>query len=132
MVCSYCQSDTQVINSRHQKRANQVWRRRKCNSCHAIFTTIERIEATQAYRVLHKGLMRPFSRELLLISVYESLKHRTNPAMDAADLTNTIVSLLFQAAEASVLTREQIVEITAAVLERFDTVAAVHYRAFHS
>lgn len=41
MVCIYCGSKTQVANSRHQKRVNQVWRRRECTRCHAVFTSLE-------------------------------------------------------------------------------------------
>lgn len=131
MVCVYCGSDTQVINSRHQKRLNHVWRRRKCRFCKAIFTTTETADTTSALRVRTTGSLEPFLRDNLLMSVYDSLRHRKTALTDATELTATILSNVYDLADNGVVDREAIVTVTTAVLERFDKVAAVHYKAFH-
>jgi transcriptional repressor NrdR len=131
MVCIYCGGETRVVNSRHQKKANQVWRRRQCLVCKAIFTTLEAVDATQALRVQDNKRFEPFSRDKLLLSIYDSLRHRKTATADATALTNTILSQLYPQIENALLERDGIVEISAAVLERFDKAAATSYRAFH-
>ena len=129
--CIYCSSDTKVTNSRLQKRLNHVWRRRKCLSCGAIFSTTESFNTSQALSVQKKHRLEPFSRDTLLMSVYDSLRHRKTALEDAAALTTTIVSLLTSMATDAVLERDVIVTVTITVLERFDRAAATSYQAFH-
>lgn len=131
MVCVYCGSDTNVKNSRHQKRVNHVWRRRTCQVCDAVFTTIESPDLTQAFTVRRKTYLEPFARETLLISIYDSTRHRPNAIYDATALLNTIVSQLSIHMSTSVIERDALVQIVGTVLERFDTAAVTHYRAFH-
>lgn len=131
MVCIYCGSDTQVTNSRHQKRANQVWRRRKCLNCGALFSTTEGADTSQALSVQKKNGLEPFSRDMLLLSVYDSLRHRKTALQDATALTSTIISALTPLADNAVIERDVIVTITTTVLGRFDKPAAISYSAFH-
>lgn len=133
MVCIYCGSDTQVINSRLQKQSNQVWRRRKCLQCGAIFSTHEAAAYDAAWRVrtAQSGL-QPFQRLKLLISLHKSLEHRKTALTDATALTDTIMGKLLRAADRGTLEPEQIAFIAYEVLQRFDAAAAVHYKAFHS
>ena len=131
MVCVYCGSETQVTNSRHQKRLNHIWRRRKCVFCKAVFTTTESADAVSALRIRSSDSLEPFLRDNLLMSVYDSLRHRKSALTDATDLTATILSNVYDLADNGVVEREAIVAVTATVLERFDKVAATHYKAFH-
>lgn len=131
MVCIYCGGKTQVTNSRHQKQANNVWRRRKCLECSAIFSTIEQPDLSQALSVRRTTHLEPFQRDLLFVSVYESLKHRKTALADATAITNTIIAQLRPFITQGILTIEHITEVSGAVLENFDTAAATHYRAYH-
>lgn len=131
MVCTYCGAETQVVNSRHQKRQNQVWRRRKCIGCTAIFTSLEAVDLSQAVRVVSNESYEPFSRDRLLLSVYDSLRHRKTAIEDATALVATIISQLLRLAESGAIQRDHIVAITSEILSRFDTLAATHYQAFH-
>lgn len=131
MVCIYCSGPTQVTNSRLQKRSNQVWRRRQCRECQAVFTTIESVDTSQALSVQSANGLTPFSREILLLSVYDSLRHRKTAVSDATALTGTIIGKLRPHIQDGAITRNQIVKTTAEVLDRFDKAAAVSYRAFH-
>ncbi len=131
MVCPYCTQNTGVINSRHQKRANQVWRRRKCSNCGAVFTTTESIDLSGALRVRKTTGLEPFLRDTLLLSLYESLKHRKSALQDATALTGTVISALHPLADATIVDRDVITTVTISILERFDKAAATHYQAFH-
>jgi len=132
MVCLYCSGETQVVNSRPQKRTNQVWRRRKCSRCHAIFTTNELVDTSQALSLRRKTHLEPFSRDTLLLSIYDSLRHRPTATTDATGLTSTVLTLVFPLATQAVLERDVLVEVTGQVLARFDKVASTHYQAFHT
>lgn len=132
MVCIYCGNETKVTNSRHQKRANNVWRRRQCLGCHTVFSTIESPDMELSITVKRlNGDLQPFLRDHLLVSVYDSLKHRKSALMDATRLTDTVLGNLYALTESSVLERDVIVTVVTTVLEHFDTVAATHYAAFH-
>jgi len=131
MVCVYCSEQTRVANSRHQKKANQVWRRRQCLSCKAIFTTLESIDTTQALRVQSDKRYVPFSRDKLLLSIYDSLRHRKTATDDATALTGTILSGLYPFIQNATLKRGTIAEVAVVVLANFDKAAATSYRAFH-
>jgi len=132
MVCIYCGSSTQVTNSRHQKRPNQVWRRRQCSVCGNNFTTHESVEfgGTIAVQYSPKDL-RPFSRDELFASVYESFKHRTKAVDDASAVTQTIIGTLREHIVEGVLERDTIATVAYVILERFDKAAATMYAAYH-
>ncbi len=132
MVCIYCGSKTKVINSRLQKRSNQIWRRRQCLKCQAVFTSNESADLTQliSIRKTHKHL-EPFSREILFLSVHDALKHRKTAISDAMGLTDTIINKVCAATQAAVIDQGDLVETAGAILKRFDKAAATHYLAYH-
>ena len=131
MVCIYCSEPTQVTNSRHQKRSNTVWRRRRCTRCAALFTTTESPDSGKALSVTSGSSSQAFLRDNLLLSVYESLKHRKTALADATALTDTILITIYATANDATIARDSIVDITSTVLKRFDAAAATSYSAFH-
>ncbi len=128
MVCIYCGGDTKVTNSRLQKRLNSVWRRRTCLECGATWTSIEAPESRSAFRVLQGESMHEFVPEILMISLYEALRHRKTAVTDAAALTQTVISLLYKKRLAA-LPADEIKKTAQAVLQRFDPTAAAVYKA---
>lgn len=131
MVCIYCQSATNVINSRHQRKANHIWRRRKCLNCLAIFTTIEETALPQAVRVTDKGQLDNFEPQKIFISIYESCKHRRGAITEAKFLTDTVINKLWPRSDKGVIDKLALAETILEVLERFDKAAAVHYQVYH-
>ena len=129
MVCIYCGENTRVVNSRPQKTLNSTWRRRQCQKCQAIFTSVEKTDYASSLRVRHTEALQPFIEEKLFMSIHESLKHLQKPAETAKELLQTIVSLLVRQSENACVSTAEIIEITANVLERFDAVAGMHYQA---
>ena len=133
MVCYVCGGSTQVINSRHQRRTNHVWRRRACVLCDAVFTTTEVIDYTKSLRVrsTHSRHLEPLDRDVLLVSLYKSLGHRPTALSDAGGLTSTIIAKLTPASTDGVLATSLIAQTALVALSRFDKLAAQHYQAFH-
>lgn len=133
MVCYTCGGETAVLNSRPQKRPNQVWRRRQCTLCDTLFTTTESIDYAKSLLVQKPGLRRlvPFERDRLMLSLYKSLGHRSTALADAGGLCATIMAKLAPAADNTVIASQRIVEVTLVALNRFDKLAAQHYAAFH-
>lgn len=140
MVCIYCSAKTAVSNSRPQKSRNQTWRRRLCQACRAVFTSIEAIDLSQSLIVAKTSQnaeeptiddLQPFDRDHLFISLYESLRHRPTAASDARGLTDTIVAQIIKQSEQGLIPVLTITKITVNTLQRFDQAAASHYAAFH-
>lgn len=131
MVCIYCAHSTRVVNSRHQKRANQIWRRRRCTDCKAIFTSLEGVDNVLAVRVIKNGHLEPFSRDKLLLAIHDSLKHRKTAVADASYLTGTILGSIYTHLKDATIDSSKITQITLQTLGNFDKAAATHYRAFH-
>jgi len=78
------------------------------------------------------GKLTPFNRDQLLISIYESCKHRQDALNDALALTQTIVGDIIKSLGATgAIEKDTVGAITHAVLERFDPVAATVYAAYH-
>src|SRR5688572_11192466 len=120
MVCVYCDSPTQVSNSRLQRRNNNIWRRRVCLKCATTFTTTESPELGGVFMVrASDGALRPFDRDQLFISVYESCRHRPSARADATGLTETAVSQILSRPHTSVVERRDIIEIVHRALQRF-------------
>ncbi|HET7320409.1 MAG TPA: hypothetical protein VFI84_02355 [Candidatus Saccharimonadales bacterium] len=132
MVCIQCSGPTRVFNSRLKKRLNQVWRRRECEHCGLIFTSLEEIDYKTSLAVRDAdGRLQPFSRDKLLLSLHKSLQHRPTALSDASALTDTVIARLLSQTQHSAINDRGIVTTAYLVLARFDTVASVHYQAFH-
>jgi len=132
MVCIYCSGATRVANSRPQKRLMQVWRRRHCKSCGAIFTTTEAIELGTSLVVRRtNGAVAPFNRDKLFMSIMRAVGHRQTPLEDASALTATIIAKLRRSTTQAAVGPSDIVTVALATLKHFDTAAAVQYGAYH-
>ncbi len=160
MVCLYCNGNLAVSNSRPQSSRNQTWRRRLCKVCGAVFTSTETIDLSQALVVQDMGQnspthanqhqimgttkttknigLRPFDRDRLFMSLYESLRHRPTAAYDARGLTDTVISYIIKDTRAQISPKSSLCTDTHAIaetildtLKHFDQAAATHYAAFH-
>jgi transcriptional regulator NrdR family protein len=134
MVCIYCGGSTAVINSRHQKRANQVWRRRQCEQCSAVFSTQEALLLSKALVVRKNNTnhLEPFSRDKLFLSIYESCKHRSTAIDDATAIALDITGRLSGITDTGVIQQTDLIRITTEVLGNFDRTALAVYKGLHS
>src|SRR6266576_5091972 len=94
MICVYCGGETKVVNSRHQRRNNQVWRRRQCLVCQAVFTTHEAVELESALSVEQDGVLRPFLPDLLLKELMSAMQDRKDVSTASREVLGTIVRKL--------------------------------------
>jgi transcriptional regulator NrdR family protein len=131
MVCIYCQSQTDITNSRSQTKTNTKWRRRTCSSCKAVLTTIESYDLSRAISVKSGNGYKPFSRDKLFISIFYSCKHLRSPENVAADLTDTIISKLLPLISDATISNQAIIETTAKTLKLYNKPAYVQYTAYH-
>lgn len=133
MVCIQCGQNTEVSNSRHQKRANRVWRRRKCLSCGSVFTTQEQALYQASWLVKgKKSSLTPFSRDKLFLSLYKSCQHRKHAVSDAGGLADSIIGLLSRQVQSGMIDSSAIKSTVSVALSRFDKAASTHYQAYHS
>lgn len=131
MVCIYCEGNTEVVNSRPQRKNNQVWRRRHCKTCGAIFSTEESIQHELAWQVRHGSRSQPFSRDKLFLSLYKSCEHRKTALGDAKGLTETVMRKLSPLITDGSVSSRDIVQVAQVALNRFDKAASIRYQAFH-
>lgn len=131
MVCIYCGGETKVTNSRLQKRNNQVWRRRQCLACQAVFTTHETIELDSVLSVKHNGQNRPFLADLLLKELMLALSHRKDVYIASREVLATVVRQLLRLPQKPLFSPADISQTTAEVLQRFDRRAYLRYLADH-
>jgi transcriptional regulator NrdR family protein len=132
MVCVQCNGDTRVINSRPQKRNNQVWRRRQCVKCDLIFSTEETAQYESIWLVMDShGTYSPFLPNKLLLSLYQSCQHRQTALSDATALTETIIQKLRPQCIDGVISSKTVAQVSQVALNRFDRPASVYYGAHH-
>ena len=77
------------------------------------------------------GALEGFDRDTLLLSIYDTLKHRETALKDAQGLTRTIIANALKTATDGVISRTNLIKEALQVLERFDTAAATMYQAYH-
>jgi transcriptional repressor NrdR len=130
MVCPLCHKSSSVINSRLQRRSNTVWRRRQCQSCQSIWTTTEHIELATVYRIQKDGKLLTFRPEILFLSLYTCLRHRTSPEADALYVSKTVLERLIRR-KRSVVTNTELAELCLDILRRYDKTASAVYKAMY-
>lgn len=132
MFCINCfHMNTNIANSRPNKKQPQVWRRRKCAKCGTIFTTYERPSlAENKPVVLPSGKTTTFNLGKLIISIARAFTHAPYEAeYNALWLAQTVEDTL--STEQETVTPEDIEATTHAVLKRVDELAAIQYAAQH-
>ena len=131
MVCPYCHHDTSVENSRLQKRSNQVWRRRQCKACRAVFTTHEAIELSSTLLIQKNGSTSPFLPDLLFTDILLALQDRKDVYLAGREVSATITAKLLKLSSSPVFDSTDISKTSAQVLKRFDKRAYLRYISEH-
>lgn len=130
MVCPYCIGSSRIVNSRKSAKRALVWRRHRCLSCGADFTTYESIDYTKAYVVTDGKHVEPFQPSVLLISIFKALDHRPKAAIESSALCDEVCARLLKSKQAT-LERTAIQIEVMHVLKLFDSVAAIKYQSTH-
>lgn len=120
-----------MANSRLQKRNNQIWRRRRCLACGAIFTTHEAVELESALFVDKDGHNQPFTPSLLRNELISMLAHRKDVYAASGEILGTIVRNLLLLPQKPLYKPSDISKTVSGVLKRFDRRAYLRYLADH-
>lgn len=143
MICIFCNSQTEVKNSRPKARTPSIWRRRTCLQCGKQFSTLELPDYEKSLNVTSLNTNnQPFSRDKLFLSIYKSLGHRPDALNSATALTSTIIGrlltkrhslqgLTLQNQKDGIISNYSIATISYEVLKRYDPLAAASYKAYH-
>lgn len=134
MFCINCSNPTtNIVNSRKHRKSPVIWRRHHCQACKQAFTTHEKPVFDASIEVTGlDGNTEPFSYGKLILSIAASFTHdRYRGESSCADLTDTVVSLLFSQRAQGLLSQQQIAATTYGVLKRFDAAAGLQYGAAH-
>ncbi len=130
MFCINCfHKNTAVTNSRASKKRASVWRRRACQSCNTIFTTIE-LPSLENERTVQRsdGDSERFNIGRLTISIAQAFNHAPESGKEhALSLAQTVETTLISQTKS--ITPEDIEAVTHQVLRRFDELAALQYAA---
>lgn len=134
MLCPFCLHEkTEVYNSRSTSAGTQVWRRRRCLSCNATFTTQESFNPSDSWKV--RGLKKTtrYSRPRLALSIIKACDHRPDIESTVWYLFEGIERQLLPLAASNnlIVSLNDITRITANVLKNFDATAYVKYMSYH-
>ncbi len=130
MVCIYCKNNTFVTNSRN-KNNNQVWRRRKCLTCKACFTSIEEVLYNKYILISTPKKLIELSKEQLFLDIYSSIGHlNRDKVVIATYLTDIVLSKINKALDNGQIDLRRYQEIIFKTLKRFNNIASVHYKAY--
>jgi transcriptional regulator NrdR family protein len=96
-----------------------------------VFTTLESADYPTTWTVKTATAARPFLRDKLFLSIYNSCTHRKTALNDATGLCSTVINKLGEHIKEGAVAPDTIRGIVLVTLNRFDKSAATHYAAFH-
>jgi transcriptional repressor NrdR len=131
MKCPFCRSnDTEVYNTRTTKFATQIWRRRRCLSCHEAFTTYEAPDLG-FLRVTGSAGKHRYSRAQLFYSLSEAFGAPGGHQGTIDAVTDTLEAKILDL-KSPTITTEQIARIILTTLKHFSTPAFLRYLSTHA
>ncbi len=132
MKCPFCRAETtDIFNSRPTKFATQIWRRRKCLSCHESFTTYEQADLGFIKVLKKSGKRQRYSRAKLYSGVYGAFLSIPAKETTVDAVTDTIEAKLLDLKQ-SELPAKDIAVVVLTTLKHFNTAAFMRYLAYQS
>lgn len=132
MKCPFCRQDTtEVYNSRNTKSGTQIWRRRRCLSCHESFTTYEAPDLGFIKVIKKTGQKQRYSRAKLYSGIYGAFLSIPSKENTVDAVTDTIEAKLLDLKQAELASAE-IAKIVLTTLKHFNTAAFVRYLAYQA
>lgn len=132
MKCPFCRSpDTQVYNSRGTRHETQIWRRRRCQTCHEAFTTYEAPDLGFLKVVKKNGLKQRYSRAKLYSGIYGAFLSVPQKEMAVDAVTDTVEAALLDTKRRELATSE-IAAVVLAALKQVNLAAFMRFLAYHA
>lgn len=131
MKCPNCaHQNSKVIDSRHAEDLESIRRRRECESCHARFTTFERIELSPLVVVKKDGTREVFNREKVLDGLIRACEKRPVSYAELEQLVERVIQQLRNLNQSEVSSNE-IGEAVMKELVELDQVAYVRFASVY-
>ncbi len=131
MRCPRCgHGDNRVVDSRVGKEGDVIRRRRECLSCHARFTTYERIEEELPLVVKRDGRREPFDRQKILNGILKACEKRPVSYPTVEKVVDTLEAE-FQASGEKEVSSVKIGERVMGELLKLDDVAYVRFASVY-
>lgn len=132
MKCPFCRENaTDVFNTRSTRFGTQIWRRRKCLSCHESFTTYEAPDLGFLKVIKKTGKKQRYSRAKLYSGIYGAFLSIPAKETTADSVTDTIEAKVLDTKKREIKSTE-IAKIVLETLKRFNTAAFVRYLAYQT
>ena len=131
MKCPICKTlDSKVVDSRTLMEGAMIRRRRECESCHARFTTYERLER-MPWKVIKKdGRREEYDREKILKGITTACEKRPISVSQIEMLVHSIEEELEELSKQEVSTKE-IGELVMRKLQELDDIAYVRFASVY-
>ena len=132
MKCPFCRSDqTEVYNTRSTRSGNQLWRRRRCQSCHEAFTTYEAPDLGFLKVIKKTGKKQRYSRAKLYSGIYGAFLSIPSKETTVDAVTDTIEAKILDTRKGDV-TSGEIARIVLVTLKHFNTAAFLRFLAYQT
>jgi transcriptional repressor NrdR len=132
MKCPFCREDTtDIFNSRPTKFGTQIWRRRRCLSCHESFTTYEQPDLGFLKVVKKTGKKQRYSRAKLFSGIYGAFLSIPAKETTVDAVTDTVEAKLLDTKQRE-LTTPEIARIVLSTLKHYNTAAFVRFLAYQT
>ena len=129
MKCPFCgDTESKVVDSRHNEDGLSIRRRRECLACQRRFTTYEIVESLPIIEVKRNGARQGFDRNKIMQSMVRAFDKRQVETADLDRITTEIEQTIQNSLEREVST-DKIGEM---VLERIRPLDEVAYIRFAS
>lgn len=132
MHCPYCvYPDTQVVNSRLTKKDTQVWRRRRCLNCKAVFTTHEMVDLSHLMVLKKTGKIQKFNKMKLYSGIYGATIGSKTPNREyLVDKITREVEIEILALKRKIINSTEIADIVLFKLKQLHTATFLRFLAY--
>lgn len=132
MKCPYCrQESTDVVNTRPTFHQTQVWRRRQCLNCGAVFTTYERADLGFIKVIKRSGRKERYNRAKLFAGIYGAYLSVPQKETTVDDITNQIEAALLDLQKKEISSSE-ITKAVLGILKTANPAAFLRFLAYNT
>jgi transcriptional repressor NrdR len=122
---------TEVYNTRPTRFDTQIWRRRRCLSCHESFTTYEQTDLGFLKVIKKTGKKQRYSRAKLYSGIYGAFLSIPSKETTVDAVTDTVESKILDTKQREVRSKD-IAKIVLTTLKHYNTAAFVRYLAYQT
>ena len=131
MKCPFCgDTESKVVDSRHNEDGLSIRRRRECLACQRRFTTYEIVESLPIIVVKRNGARQGFDRNKILNSMMRAFDKRQVDVADLDRITTEIEQTIQNTLEREVST-DRIGEMVMARIKPLDEVAYIRFASVY-